>query len=50
MGTTFPLYLSPVRSNPGVGKPDGPSRLARSNLLPPVPATFLVSTWGGPVP
>jgi hypothetical protein len=30
----------PVRSKRGVGKPDGPSRLARSNLLPPVPNLF----------
>jgi hypothetical protein len=30
----------PMRSQPGVGKPDGPSRLAGSNLLPPVPRSF----------
>ena len=32
--STPPVPIS-VRSQPGVGKPDGPSRLAGSNLLPP---------------
>jgi hypothetical protein len=43
IGATFtikaPVPFS-VRSEPGVGKPDGPSRLAGSNLLPPVPQRF----------
>ena len=38
-GTDPPLPF-PMRSEPGVGKPDGPSRLAGSNLLPPVPRSF----------
>jgi len=40
----YPLPF-PVRSKPGVGKPDGPSRLAGSNLLPPPngPPTLNVS-------
>jgi hypothetical protein len=36
----WPPLPFPMRSEPGVGKPDGPSRLAGSNLLPPVPRSF----------
>jgi heme o synthase len=39
-----------MRSEPGVGKPDGPSRLAGEQPTAPCAPIFLVSTWGGPVP